>query len=370
MPPKQKSAANTPETGTRTRAATTAMPSPLSHDDADLATAQESDIRCEKDAREWMVKGVYLVQGESVTPKRLAHAMLQMAASIPKLAKMGMNALRVAAYILEGLDMEQEEKAIREAVGANMQKVLKAKFLQTLHEVKETTSDIAKEGERLAEAVETLSKMAANAETTDRLVPDAAHLENVVGDVLARTEQVVKILQEEKEQRETRGTYAAAVSDGIMSMPKKRLTRALVFHRPHLVPSLLQLLEMWIHHRFHHIHCFHVIKPTPGCSRDRYSDLSGVCDFFFFPASLGIAVHHGKMPGGTLSEDGLNRRGACGRSSRGMLSFYYLAVSRLLLHHRNAPKVSHPFCPKNPLKSTYHYRESISFLVVNNQRTF
>ena len=43
----------------------------------------------------------------------------------------------------------------------------------------------------------------------------------------------------------------------------------------------------------------------PRCSRDRYSDLSGVCDFFFFPALLGIAVHHGEMPGGTLSEDGL-----------------------------------------------------------------
>ena len=82
------------------RAATMATPSPLSRDDADMATAQESDIRCEKDAQEWMVTGVYLVQGESVTPKRLAHAMLQMAASIPKLTKMGTNALRAAACVM------------------------------------------------------------------------------------------------------------------------------------------------------------------------------------------------------------------------------------------------------------------------------
>ena len=218
MPPKPKLGTNAPETGTRTRAAinsTGTTPGPLSCDDADTATAQESEIHSEKDALDWMVKGVYLVQGESITPKRLAHAMLEIAASIPKLTRMGMNTLRAAAFILEGINIKQEGKAIGEAIGANVQNVLRAELLQTLQEVKDTTSEIAKEGEKLAETVETLSKMAANAENTDRPAPDTEHLEKVVGDVLARTEQVVKILQEEKEQRETQGTFAAAVNGGI-----------------------------------------------------------------------------------------------------------------------------------------------------------
>ena len=97
----------------------------MSHDSAEVATAPTSEVHSEVDAMKWMVEGVYLVEGETITAKKLSHIMLQIAASIPKLMKQGANTIRAAAFILESLAVEQEGRAIGDAVGAHFGAVLK-----------------------------------------------------------------------------------------------------------------------------------------------------------------------------------------------------------------------------------------------------
>ena len=181
----------------------------MSRDTAEAATAHTSEVHSEADAIKWMVEGVYLVEGESVTAKKLSHIMLQIAASIPKLTKQGANALRAAAFILEGLTVEQEGKAIGDAVGAHFGAVLR----EQLKAVKDTTAEMAKHGEAMATAADAVREMLAQekAQGTDNTTGNDTQLADAVGNVLARTEEAVRILKEEKEQRATQMTYAAKV---------------------------------------------------------------------------------------------------------------------------------------------------------------
>ena len=129
-----KAATNTPETATRARITGrmgTGTPNTLSRDEANSITASISDVQTERDAKKWMVEGLYLMEGESITAMKLAHIMLQIAAAIPKMTKQGVNAMRAAALLLETLSVEQEGRAIGEAVGANMEKVLRDHILQS-----------------------------------------------------------------------------------------------------------------------------------------------------------------------------------------------------------------------------------------------
>jgi hypothetical protein len=160
-----------------------------------------------------MVEGTYLVEGESITARKLSHIMLQMAAAIPKLTKQGTNAFRAAAFILEGLAVDQEGKAIGEVVGAHFEAALKGQLAKTLLEVKETTSEMAKHGEAMAAAADVVQDIMAleKARGTNNFTGDNLNLENAMENVLARTEEVVRILQEEKEQRVTQTMYAAKV---------------------------------------------------------------------------------------------------------------------------------------------------------------
>ena len=90
MPPKPIGSNGEP--GARTRRTETGTPSQMSRDSAEAATAPTSEVHSEADAMKWMVEGVYLVEGESITAKKLSHIMLQIAASIPKLTRQGANA--------------------------------------------------------------------------------------------------------------------------------------------------------------------------------------------------------------------------------------------------------------------------------------
>ena len=141
--------------------------------------------------------------------KKLSHIMLQIAASIPKLTKQGANAFRAAAFILEGLTVEQEGKAMGDAVGAHFGAALK----EQLKVVKETTAEMAKHGEAMASATDAVREMLAQgkAQGTDNTTGNDTQLADAVGNVLARTEEAVRILKEEQEQRAAQSTYAAKV---------------------------------------------------------------------------------------------------------------------------------------------------------------
>ena len=213
MPP--KAATNTPESTTRTRIAGrtgTSTPNTLTRDEADSITAPISDVHTERDAKKWMTEGLYLMEGESITAMKLAHVMLQIAAAIPKLTKQGVNAMRAAALLLETLSVEQEGRVIGEAVGAHTEKFLREHILPMMDKVKETTAEIAKTGETMVTATETITNMAAQVQNTNSGTGDNTHLGIAVDNVLARTEHVVQMLQEEKESRTNDRTYAAAVS--------------------------------------------------------------------------------------------------------------------------------------------------------------
>ena len=204
-----KPAGNNGDPGARTRRTETGTPSRMSHDTAEAATAPSSEVHSEADAMRWMVEGVYLVEGESVTAKKLLHVMLQIAASIPKLTKQGANAFRAAAFILEGLTVEQEGKATGDAVGAHFGAALK----EQLKAVKETTAEMATHGKSMAIAAEAVQEMLARgvAQGTDNATGSNTQLADAVGNVLACTEEAVHILKEEKKQRTTQMTYVAKV---------------------------------------------------------------------------------------------------------------------------------------------------------------
>ena len=233
------------------------MPSRMSHDVAEAATAPSSEVHSEADAIKWMVEGIYLVEGKSVTAKKLSHIMLQIAASIPKLTKQGANAFRAAAFILEGLTVEQEGKAIGDAVGAHFGAALK----EQLKMVKETTTEMAKHGEAMVTAADAVREMLAErkAQGTDDTTENDTQLADAVGNVLARTEEAVRILKEEKEQRATQMTYAAKIHRAINKMQPYKGTRAgtwpnVVFQKtaddivPHLTPIFRAVFELETYH--------------------------------------------------------------------------------------------------------------------------
>lgn len=205
------------ETGPRTRRAETNTPSQTSRDNAEATTAGSSDVRSITDAMKWMVEGIYLVEGESVTARKLAHVMFQIAAAVPKLTKHGINALRAAAFILEGLVIDQEGKEIGDAVAKHFGALLKEHVAKTLTEVKKTTADIARHGETMAAAAQTVQDMGTSrmAHGTDESTGDNLYLVNAVETILARTEQVAIAINEEKEQRETQMSYAAKVRGNV-----------------------------------------------------------------------------------------------------------------------------------------------------------
>ena len=87
-----KPVGNNGEPGARTHRTETGTPSQMSHDSAVAVTAPTSEVHSKADAMKWMVEGVYLVEGESITAKKLSHIMLQIAVSIPKLTKQRANA--------------------------------------------------------------------------------------------------------------------------------------------------------------------------------------------------------------------------------------------------------------------------------------
>ena len=90
MPPKP--AGNNGEPGTRTRRTEMGTPVQMSRDNMEAATGPTSEVYSEADAIKWMVEGIYLVEGELITARKLSHILLQIAASIPKLTKQGTNA--------------------------------------------------------------------------------------------------------------------------------------------------------------------------------------------------------------------------------------------------------------------------------------
>ena len=102
------------------------------------ASALATDVHDEKEALEWMEKSQYTVQGEVITPRHLAHVLRQMASAIPKLTRQGVNGLRAASYILEGLELGQEKAALMDAVRSQVELTLTAEVTQTLREVKST----------------------------------------------------------------------------------------------------------------------------------------------------------------------------------------------------------------------------------------
>ena len=75
MPPKP--AGNNGEPGTRTRRTETGTPVRMSRDNAEAVTAPTSEVHSEADAIKWMVEGIYLVEGEFVTARKLLHILLQ-----------------------------------------------------------------------------------------------------------------------------------------------------------------------------------------------------------------------------------------------------------------------------------------------------
>ena len=109
--------------------------------------------------------------------------------------------------------MEQEGRAIGDAVGAHFGAVLKEQLARTLKGVEETTAEMAKRGEAMATAMDAVQEMLAQgkAQGTDNVTGNNAQLADAVGNVLAHTEEAVHILKEEKEQRATQMTYAAKV---------------------------------------------------------------------------------------------------------------------------------------------------------------
>ena len=124
-----------------------------------------------------------------------------------------------AAFILEGLAVDQEGKAIGDAVGAHFGAVLKEHLAKTLKTVKDTTAEMAKHGEAMATATDAVQEMLAQgkAQGTNNVTGNNTHLADAVGNVLARTEEAVRILKEEKEQRTAQTTYAAKVRGNVPS---------------------------------------------------------------------------------------------------------------------------------------------------------
>ena len=172
-----------------------------------------TDVHDKKEALEWMEKSQYMVRGEAITPSHLAHVLMQMAAAIPKLTRQGVNGLRAASFILGGLELGQERAALVDAVRSQVELTLTTEVTQTLREVKEDTLEEAKRtSDKLATvAADMANGLAHNGQAPQGASAAAEQIENTVGSVLAHTEEVVRILREEREHREKESSYANAV---------------------------------------------------------------------------------------------------------------------------------------------------------------
>ena len=115
--------------------------------------------------------------------------------------------------------MEQEGRAIGNAVGAHFGAILIEQLARTLTGVEETTAEMAKCGEAMATAMDAVQEMLAQgkAQGTDNVSGNNAQLADAVGNVLACTEEAVHILKEKKEQCATQMTYPAKVRGNVPS---------------------------------------------------------------------------------------------------------------------------------------------------------
>ena len=123
-------------------------------------SALATDVHDKKEAIDWMVKSQYLIQGEEATPGLLAQVLKQMAVAIPKLTRQGVNGLRAAAYIIEGLELGQERAALVDAVRSEVETTLTAEVTQTIREVKNALEDIARVSDKLATAATDMASSA------------------------------------------------------------------------------------------------------------------------------------------------------------------------------------------------------------------